>query len=47
MAKFYLSPTIILDKAYDIKSSELQELMKVVEENREKIERCWYEYFGE
>lgn len=46
VAKFWIVPEVSLDEAYGFSSSELHEIMKVVEENRELIERRWNEYFS-
>lgn len=44
-AKFWLSHPISVAESYGMNSSELRELMRVVEKNWEQIERYWNEYF--
>jgi hypothetical protein len=44
-AKFWLSPPGIAE-SYGMNSTELAELMRVAEENKELIERYWNEHFG-
>jgi hypothetical protein len=44
-AKFWLSPQTNVAESYGLNSTELRELMRVAEENRELIERYWNEYF--
>jgi hypothetical protein len=45
-AKFWLIPDIKLayNDGYDART--LRELMRIVEANRDRIERAWDEYFG-
>jgi hypothetical protein len=45
VAKFWIRPRISVAEAYGMKSSELRNLMRVIGENRELIERCWNEHF--
>lgn len=45
VAKFWLSPDISLAESYGMNSTELRELMQVANENRDRIERYWNEYF--
>jgi len=45
VAKFWIQPEISIVEAYKLKSSELRKLMRVIEENRELIERYWHEHF--
>jgi len=47
VAKFWVAPTVSLADSYGFDSSELRELLDVVEKNKEMIERCWHEYFGD
>lgn len=47
VAKFWLEPRIILAGSYGMRSPELFELARVIRENRELMERAWYEFFGE
>jgi len=46
VAKFWLKPEVSVAESYRMISSELRELMTVVEENKEKIARYWNEYFS-
>jgi len=45
VAKFWIQPRISVAEAYGMKSPELRKLMRVIEENRELIERHWNEHF--
>jgi hypothetical protein len=45
VAKFWLVPEVCLAESYAMSSSELRELITVIEENRDAIERYWYEHF--
>ena len=45
VAKFRLVPEVCLAESYAMSSSELRELITVIEENRDAIERYWYEHF--
>jgi hypothetical protein len=44
--KFWLSPRVGLAESYGMDSTELRELMRTVEKNKELIERFWNEHFG-
>jgi hypothetical protein len=46
VAKFWVEPAVSLAESYKMKPHELSELQKVVEKNKTKIKRAWYEYFG-
>lgn len=46
LAKFWVEPEAAVAESYGMNSSELRELLEVVEQNRELIERKWHEYFG-
>ncbi len=46
IAKFWIEPTICLALSYGFNSGELNECVKVIEKNRELIERCWNEHFS-
>ena len=37
---------VVVAESYGMSSSELRELLEVVEQNRGLIERKWHEYFG-
>jgi len=45
LAKFWVVPDVVIAESYGMSSSELRELVEVVEQNRELIERKWHEYF--
>lgn len=45
-AKFWLEPQVALAESYGLNGQELNELAKVVGENRQLMERTWYEFFG-
>jgi hypothetical protein len=44
-AKFWLTP-VSLAKSRGFRSSELTEIQRVVEENRDLFEEKWHEHFG-
>lgn len=46
-AKFWIEPIVAVDLSYQMTSSELKELAKVVQLNATKIERKWNEFFGQ
>lgn len=46
-AKFWLDSHVGIAYSYGMKSKELKELLTVIEENKELIERSWHEYFGD
>ncbi|TGO02938.1 hypothetical protein PN36_15780 [Candidatus Thiomargarita nelsonii] len=46
VAKFWVVPQVRLAQAYDMSSTELRGLLRVVERNQELIKRKWDEYFG-
>jgi hypothetical protein len=46
IAKFWIYPSISVAESYQLKSSELKELAKVIEANKELITRSWNEFFG-
>jgi hypothetical protein len=45
-AKFWVEPQVGLAESYGLSGQELKELAKVVGDNRQLIERTWYEFFG-
>ena len=45
-AKFWLRPEVVVGQSHGFDRRTLAELMDVVLENRELIERRWNEYFG-
>ncbi len=46
LAKIWLVPSIKLAENYGFITSELKEILKVIEENKEFFERSWNEYFS-
>ncbi|MFH1146284.1 MAG: DUF4160 domain-containing protein [Pseudomonadota bacterium] len=46
VAKFWLLPAVSLAESYGMNSAELRELMRVVEDNKDVIERFWNEHFS-
>lgn len=47
VAKFWIDPVISLADSYDMTSSELRKLAKIVAQNEDKIRSAWHEHFGE
>lgn len=45
-AKFWVEPQVGVAESYGLSSPELNELAKVVADNRQLIERTWHEFFG-
>ena len=45
-AKFWVEPQVRAAESYGLSSQELNELAKVVADNRQLIERTWHEFFG-
>jgi hypothetical protein len=46
IAKFWVVPEVQLAEAYDMSSSELGRLSRIVKQNQEFIEEKWNEYFN-
>lgn len=46
VAKFWIKPQVRLAGAYGMSSSEYRNLIQVIEENRDLIERFWNGYFN-
>ena len=46
IAKFWVDPEIQLAEAYDMSSTELRRLSRIVKQNQEFIEEKWNEYFN-
>lgn len=46
-AKFWMAPQARVADSYGLSSQELNELAKVVADNRQLIERTWHEFFGQ
>jgi len=44
-AKFWMKP-VELAKSRNFRAHELNEIAKLIEENRTEIERKWHEHFG-
>jgi hypothetical protein len=44
-AKYWMQP-LELARSRNFRAHELNEIAKLVEENRGEIERSWHEYFG-
>jgi hypothetical protein len=45
-AKFWLYPMVRVADSAGFSRQELIELVRVVEQHREEIERAWHEHFG-
>ena len=45
VAKFWLVPQVCLAESYSMSSAELRELVDVIEDNKDLIERYWHEHF--
>lgn len=45
-AKFWLVPEVALADSYAMSGPELNELTRVVGENRDLLERAWHEHLG-
>jgi Domain of unknown function (DUF4160) len=45
-AKFWLHPRVRVAESVGFSRQALLELIKVVEEHREEIEKAWHEHFG-
>lgn len=45
-AKFWLETQVRVAESYGFNSQELNELAKVIYDNRQLIERTWHEFFG-
>lgn len=45
-AKFWLHPNVSVAESYGMSSGELTALAKVAKARRDRIERCWNEFFG-
>lgn len=46
VAKFWLVPHVALASAWGMSSPELNQLRRIVEDNREEFERAWHEHFA-
>jgi hypothetical protein len=46
-AKFWLTPDVALADSFGFNAAELNALARIVREERSRIERAWYGYFGE
>jgi len=47
LAKFWIEPEVKIAEAYSFSSSELKELLEVIEQNKNLFIRSWHEHFGE
>ncbi len=47
LAKFWIDPAVSVASNYGLNSSELAELIQVLESRRSLIEETWHEFFGE
>jgi len=45
-AKFWLTPVVSLASSYDLNGPELNELARMVWENKELFEGAWHEHIG-
>jgi hypothetical protein len=45
-AKFWLYPEVSVAVSAGFSRKELSDLVKVVEEHRDEIERAWHDHFG-
>jgi len=45
VAKFWLEP-VALERAGGFSRAELNVILKLVDEHRERLMRSWYEFFG-
>ena len=46
VAKFWILPRISLAESYEMNSSELRELLKIIEKNKHLIEEKWNDFFS-
>lgn len=46
VAKFWIDPLIRVADSYGFSSSELNNLAKTIEQNKDLIERSWNKHFG-
>lgn len=47
LAKFWIEPEVKIAESFSFSSSELKELLEVIQQNKNLFIRSWYEYFGE
>jgi uncharacterized protein DUF4160 len=47
LAKFWIEPEIGLAESYGFSSHELNRLAKIVNLNRQEIERAWHDHFDD
>ncbi len=45
-AKFWLMPKIVMAKSYGFSRSQINELVKIIEERKNEIQNAWKEHFG-
>ena len=46
-AKFWLSPEVAVADSFGFNAAELNALIKLVREERTRIEKAWHGYFGQ
>jgi hypothetical protein len=46
-AKFWVRPEVVVDESFRFNAAELNELTRIVSDQRLAIERAWNEHFGE
>ncbi len=46
LAKIWLSPLLRVEESFGFTSTELRDLLAIVEQNYGEIERSWNEHFG-
>lgn len=47
LAKLWIEPEVTVAESYGFNSSELSELIAIIEHNRSLIMDTWHEFFGE
>ena len=45
-AKFWVEPTVLLEKNYGLSARALKELQKIIEEKKNEVIRSWKKHFG-
>jgi hypothetical protein len=46
-AKIWLEPEVSIEDSYGFNPSDLSRILRVVNENRERLLRAWGDYFGD
>ena len=44
--KIWLEPEVAAEEAYNLTSAQIHEVVEKVKEEKERITRCWNEYFN-